>query len=76
MTPWRSKWQPTPVVLPKKFKGQRSLADYSPQGQKELDATEHRFIHSFIGLGLDQSLSTWVAWWKYVKTLFKIMLKP
>ena len=27
--PWRSKWQPTPVFLPRKFHGQRSLASYS-----------------------------------------------
>ena len=24
--PWRRKWQPTPVFLPEKFHGQRSLA--------------------------------------------------
>ena len=29
---WRRKWQPTPVFLPGEFHGQRSLADYSPQG--------------------------------------------
>ena len=28
--PWRRKWQPTPLYLPGKFHGQRSLADYSP----------------------------------------------
>ena len=27
--PWSRKWQPTPVFLPGKFHGQRSLADYS-----------------------------------------------
>ena len=27
--PWRRKWQPTPVFLPGKFYGQRSLAGYS-----------------------------------------------
>ena len=34
--PWRRKWQPTPVFLPEKFHGQRSLAGYSPWGHKEL----------------------------------------
>ena len=29
--PWRRKWQPTPVFLPKKSHGQRSLASCSPQ---------------------------------------------
>ena len=36
--PWRR--QPTPVFLPKKSHGQRSLAGYSPRGHKDLDTTE------------------------------------
>ena len=32
--PWRTKWQPTPVSLPGKSHGQRSLAGYSPWGRK------------------------------------------
>ena len=28
--PWSSKWHPTPVFLPRKFHGQKSLAGYSP----------------------------------------------
>ena len=40
--PWRKKWQPTPVLLPGKFHGQRSLAGYSPfWGHKDSDTTEH-----------------------------------
>ena len=38
--PMRRKWQPTPVFLPGKFHGQRSLAGNSPWGYKELDTTE------------------------------------
>ena len=38
--PWSSKWQPAPVFLPWKSDGQRSLADYSLWGCKELDMTE------------------------------------
>ena len=34
-------WQPTPVLLPGKLHGQRSLAGYSPWGLKESDTTEH-----------------------------------
>ena len=34
------KWQPTPVLLPGKFHGQRSLVGYSPWGCKESDSTE------------------------------------
>ena len=33
--PWRRKWQPTPVFLPEKSHGQRSLTDYSLWGLKE-----------------------------------------
>ena len=28
--PWRSAWQPTPIFLPGKSHGQRSLAGYNP----------------------------------------------
>ena len=38
--PWRRKWQPTPVILPEKYHGQRSLAGYSPWSHKESDTTE------------------------------------
>ena len=31
---WRKKWLPTPVFLPGEFHGHRSLASYSPWGQK------------------------------------------
>ena len=30
--PWRRAWQPTPVLLPGEFHGQRSLVGYSPLG--------------------------------------------
>ena len=33
--------EPTPVLLPIKSHGQRSLVGYSPCGHKELDTTEH-----------------------------------
>ena len=38
--PWRRKWQPTPVLLPGKFHGWRSLVGYSPWDHKESDRTE------------------------------------
>ena len=37
---WRRKWQLTPVFLPGKSHGQRSLAGYNPWGRKESDMTE------------------------------------
>ena len=42
----RRKWQPTPVFLPGKFHGQRSLVGYSPWGCKELDTTGHTHMHA------------------------------
>ena len=39
--PWRRKWQPTPVPLPGKSHGQRSLVGCSPWSHKESDTTEH-----------------------------------
>ena len=38
--PWRRTWQPTPVFLPEKSHGQRSLETYSPWSCKESDTTE------------------------------------
>ena len=32
--PWRKKWKPTPVFLPGKSHGQRSLVGYSPLGHQ------------------------------------------
>ena len=37
--PWRRAWQPSPVSLPGKSQGQRSLAVYGPWGHKESDMT-------------------------------------
>ena len=39
--PWRiRKWQPTPLLFPEEFHGQRSLKGYSPLDSKESDTTE------------------------------------
>ena len=46
--PWRRKWQLTPVFLPGKFHGQKSLAGYSSWGHKESDTTEHAHTHTHI----------------------------
>ena len=43
--PWRKKWQSTPVLLPGKSHGQRSLVGYSPWGPKESDTTERLHFH-------------------------------
>ena len=51
--PWR-KWQPTPILLPGKFHGQRSLVGYSLWDCKELDMTEctHTHIHTHTHLSM------------------------
>ena len=41
----RRKWQPTPVLLPGKSHGWRSLVGYSPWGHKKSDMTEQLHIH-------------------------------
>ena len=38
--PWSRKWQPTQVLLPGKFHGQRSLVGYRLVGYEESDMTE------------------------------------
>ena len=51
---WRRKWQPTPVLLPGKSHGQRSLVGYSPWGHWGSDTTERLYFHfslSCIGEG-------------------------
>ena len=38
--PWSRKWQPTPVFLPGKSHGQRSLVGYNPWSHNELDSIQ------------------------------------
>ena len=45
---WRRKWQSTPVLLPGKSQGQRSLVGYSPWGRKESDTAEWLHFHKTI----------------------------
>ena len=50
----RRQWQPTPVLLPGKFHGRRSLVGCSPWGHEESDTTERLHFHfslSCIGEG-------------------------
>ena len=43
--PWRREWKSTPVFLPGKSHGQRSLVGYSLWGHKESDTTERLHFH-------------------------------
>ena len=50
----RGQWQPTPVLLPGKSHGWKSLVGCSPWGHKESDTTERLHFHfslSYIGEG-------------------------
>ena len=51
---WRRRWHPTPVLLPGKSHGRRSLVGCSPWGREESDTTERLPFHfslSCIGEG-------------------------
>ena len=43
-SPWRRKWQPTPVFLPGESQGQRSLVGYGPWGHKATKVTSHAHV--------------------------------
>ena len=43
--PWKKEWLPTPVFLPGKFHGQKSLEGYSLWSGKESDTTERLHFH-------------------------------
>ena len=55
--PWRRKWQPTPVFMPRELHGQRNLVGYSPWDCKELDMVEQltHFTH------ICDDLQNWLA---------------
>ena len=51
---WRRQWHPTPVLLPGKSHGRRSLVGCSPWSCEESDTTEQLHFHfslSYIGEG-------------------------
>ena len=73
----RRQWHPTPVLLPGKSHGWRSLAGCSPWGREELDTTERLHFHfslSCIGAGSGNPLQCSClenprdrgAWWASV----------
>ena len=47
---WRRKWQPTPVLLPGKSHGWRSLVGYNLWGCKESDTTGRLHLTSVFAL--------------------------
>ena len=59
----RRQWQPTPVLLPGKSHGWRSLVGYSPWGRKELDMTEQLHFH-FHSLEKEMATHSSVLAWR------------
>ena len=64
--PWRRKWQPSPVFLPGKSHGQRSLAGYNPWCCKESDWVHihthtHRDKHTNVDYGKFKLIYSLVA---------------
>ena len=69
---WRRECQPTPVFLPGKSYGQRSLVGYSHGVAKESDTTERLsnnkeinalgFVTEFEGEAVSKWLSFWLQW--------------
>ena len=58
---WRRKWQPTPVFLPGKSHGWRSLVGYSPWGCKELDMTERLHFY-FLRISREKTSDVILLW--------------
>ena len=67
---WRRKWQPTPVFLPGKSHGRRSLAGYSSWEPKESDMTEQHHFHFLKSLVWWASQILSVACWSFKLYLF------
>ena len=77
MGSWRRQWHPTPVLLPGKSHGWRSLVGHSSWGCKESDTTEQLHFHfslSCIGKGNGnppqcsclENPRDWGAWWSAI----------
>ena len=71
--PWRRKWQPTPVLLPRKSHGWRSLVGYSPCGHKESDMTERLHFTSLVLFTLIEFCSSWVILYRLFECLIFLM---
>ena len=60
---WRKQWQHTPVLLPEKSHGRRSLVGCSPWGLKESDRTEWLHFH-FHALEKEMATHSSVLAWR------------
>ena len=60
---WRRQWHPTPILLPGKSHGWRSLVGCSPWGHEELDTTERLHFH-FHALEKEMATHSSVLAWR------------
>ena len=60
---WRRQWHPTPVLLPGKSHGWRSLVGCSPWGHEESDTTERLHFH-FHALEKEMATHSSVLAWR------------
>ena len=70
---WRGKWQPTPVFLPGKSHGQRSLVGYDSWGHKRVGhnlATKQQLLE-MAWSELSLRFQVWVIWWMLKSLSFK-----
>ena len=62
---WRRQWHPTPVLLPGKSHGWRSLVGCSPRGRWEVDTTQWLHFHfSLSGIGEGNATHSSVLAWR------------
>ena len=82
---WSRNWHSTPVFLPGKFHGQRSLVGYSPWGHKGADTTEWLSTHTqsnhmaqlrIKGLGLYMGKVTMQEQWVHCAWIRNSQKKP
>ena len=67
--PWRRKWQPTPVFLPGKSHGRRSLIGYRPWGAKS-----QTWLHfHFLSLSREK-IQSWGGWSTHKLELWHVCL--
>ena len=70
---WRRRWQPTPVFLPGKSHGRRSLVGYRSWGRKELDMMSNftfTFFHFILFISVSLFASKIKLLWNCLSSLF------
>ena len=62
--PWRRQWHPTPVLLPGKSHGQRSLVGCSPWGAKSRTLSDFTFTFHFNALEKEMATHSSILAWR------------